>query len=157
MAESPHEQVARGQRRKRAGWLDARLLTMAAGSVNHRIETALRSEEFSAEQWRVLDYLDETGPCTMSVLAQGTGTSGATLTRIIDRLVSRALVYRSADGDDRRRVLVLLSDRGQETADRVRPLVHGATDQGAARLTLDEREELTRLLRRMVAVEPADN
>ncbi|WP_435202059.1 MarR family winged helix-turn-helix transcriptional regulator [Janibacter sp. GS2] len=129
---------------------------MAASRVNHRVEAALSSEEFSAEQWRVLDYLDENGPCTMSVLAQETGTSGATLTRIIDRLVSRALVYRSADGNDRRRVLVLLSDRGRETADRVRPLVHGATDQGAARLTSDERDELTRLLRRMVA-EPADD
>lgn len=149
MAELSQEQLARRERKKRAGWLNSRLLTMVAGNVNRHIDTALSSEDLSAEQWRVLDYLDETGPCTMSSLAKATGTSSATLTRIIDLLVSRALVYRSADGNDRRRVLVLLSERGQESTDRVRPLVHAAADRAAAQLSAEEQDEISRLLRLM--------
>lgn len=149
MAEPSQERLAHGKRKTRAGWLDSRLLTMVAGNVNREIDTALSPEELSADQWRVLDYLDETGPCTMSSLAKATGTSSATLTRIIDRLVSRALVYRSADGNDRRRVLVLLSERGQKTTERVRPLVHAAAERAAAELSADDQDEVGRLLRLM--------
>lgn len=153
MAESSRNQLAREQRRGGAGWVDVRLLTLVAGSVKRQMDTALASEGFSAEQWRVLDYLDETAPCTMSTLAHATGTSGATLTRTVDRLVSRALVYRSADRGDRRRVLVHLSERGQKTTRRVRPLIVAAEERSAAQLSADERDELMRLLRLMSPVE----
>lgn len=48
----------------------------------------------------------------MAELSPRTATSGATLTRSVDRLVSHALVYREVSAEDRRRVKVHLSARG---------------------------------------------
>ena len=132
-----------------AGGLDSRLLTLVAATVHRQINTALGTEELSVEQWSVLDHLDRGGPCTMSALAAATGINGATLTRIADRLVSRALIYRSADSGDRRRVLVHLSERGKTTTQRVRPLILDAEDRVAEPLSPTERGELTHLLQRI--------
>lgn len=129
--------------------VDTWLLTLIADSSNHRIGLALAPEELSVDQWRVLDYLLFDGPCTMSRLASATSINGATLTRLTDLLVTRALVYRMADEHDRRRVLVHLSDRGRKKARRARPRVLAAETEATAELTDDEREELRRLLRLM--------
>ncbi|OUZ06735.1 hypothetical protein BHE97_18500 [Aeromicrobium sp. PE09-221] len=141
--------TAAGQSAHLGGRVDIRLLTLVAGRVNRDIGTVLAPDQLSVDQWSVLDYLDVTGPCTMTALATATGISGATLTRIVDRLVSRALVYRNADRGDRRRVHVHLSERGRETTHDLRPRIRAAEDRATARLTTRERDELTRLLRRI--------
>src|SRR5690625_28131 len=121
------QQLATNLRRvtARHGWL----LAMAAGELDRRIGSSLGEEKLSIEQWRVLELLAVGGPYPMSVLAGATGINGATLTRIVDRLVSRALVYRSADSADRRHVLIHVSTRGHSLADRVRPLVARAEER----------------------------
>ena len=141
--------TAAGRPAHAAGRVDVRLLTLVAGRISRDIGTVLASEELSVDQWSVLDYLDEAGACTMTALANATGISGATLTRIVDRLVSRALVYRNADSGDRRRVHVHLSERGRETTQVLRPRIHAAEGRATARLTTGERDELTRLLHRI--------
>lgn len=133
--------------------VDSRLLALVTASVNRHIKTAIAPEELSVDEWSVLDHLDDSGACTMSTLAQATGINGATLTRLIDRLVTRALVYRSADRGDRRRVLVHVSERGKATTQRVRPLIIAAEDHLASPLTQSERRELTQLLRRLSLVD----
>lgn len=129
--------------------VDAWLLTLIADGTNQRISEALASKGLTVDQWRVLDYLAFSGPCTMSRLASATSINGATLTRLTDLLVTKALVYRMADDHDRRRVLVHLSDRGRRTVRGVRPKVLAAESKATAELTDGEREELGRLLRRM--------
>ncbi len=48
----------------------------------------------------------------MGELAAAGLLSLPTATRIIDRMVSEALVYRAPDPEDRRRVLIFVSDKG---------------------------------------------
>jgi len=144
---SVQQQLATNLRRvtARHGWL----LAMAAGEVDRRISASLTDEKLSVEQWRVLEFLAVGGPCPMSTLAGATGINGATLTRIVDRLVSRALVYRSADSADRRHVLIHVSARGRSAAERVRPLVAEAEDEALQELSAEDREQLMRLLGRL--------
>ena len=85
----------------------------------------------------------------MSVLADAVGSSSATLTRIVDRLVGRGLVYRTADDADRRRVLVQLSQRGADKVASLRPEVKRAEACLLADLTALERDQLTALLTRV--------
>ncbi len=144
--------TAAGRPAHSGGRVDIRLLTLVAGRVNRDIGTVLASDDLSVDQWSVLDYLEMSGPCTMTALANATGISGATLTRIIDRLVSRALVYRNADRGDRRRVHVHLSERGREAAQELRPRVRAAEDHATGSLTTEERGELARLLYRISPV-----
>lgn len=129
--------------------VDAWLLTLIAKSTDGWIRDALAPEELSVDQWRVLDYLAFGGPCPMSGLASATTINGATLTRLVDHLVSRALVYRDADSTDRRRVLVHLSERGRRKVRELRPKVLKAEADATAKLSSDERRQLNSLLRRM--------
>lgn len=68
-------------------------------------------QDLTLEQWLVLDAL-QGRPQTMTDLAERTCITGPTLTRIVDRLVSIAAVYRELDAGDRRKVRVHLSARG---------------------------------------------
>lgn len=134
---------------------DAWLLTLITESTNEQIREALAPDELSVEQWRTLDYLAFSGPSTMSVLAVVTTVNGASLTRLVDHLVERALVYRDSDSQDRRRVLVHLSGRGRRKVRQLRPRVLEAEAAVTAGLTNEERRELTSLLRRMAPVHSA--
>jgi MarR family transcriptional regulator, organic hydroperoxide resistance regulator len=60
-----------------------------------------------------------------------------TLTKIVDRLVDRALVYRRADDADRRRVLVFLSDHGRAEHARLAPAVATVGESLTAELGTD--------------------
>lgn len=73
---------------------------------------ALSAEGLSLDQWLVLDALFG-APQTMTDLADYLCITGPTLTRIIDRLVSKALVYREVEPGDRRKVRVYIASRGK--------------------------------------------
>lgn len=129
--------------------ISTRLVALAARRVYDHVEAALASEDVSAEQWRVLDYLHQHGGCTMSHLAAATSLNGSTLTRIVDRLTMSALAYRNADPTDRRRVLVHLSSRGRALTRRLRPRVLEAESAAVSGLMPDEQRKLADLLEQM--------
>lgn len=152
---SPTTRRARGSQRASVTGADTWLLTLIADDATQRTSEALAPAELTVDQWRVLDFLAFDGPCTMSRLAAATSINGATLTRLTDLLISRALVYRVADDLDRRRVLVQLADRGRRTVRRVRPRVLAAEAETTAELTAEERDQLVALLRRLAPVHAA--
>ncbi|MDT7664586.1 MAG: hypothetical protein QOD04_4142 [Pseudonocardiales bacterium] len=92
----------------------AGLLAQAERRVARRIESALRTADINAEQWRVLTLLADGTGHPMSEIAGFAMVPAPTLTKIIDRLIDRTLVYRRVDVEDRRRVLVFLSSRGAD-------------------------------------------
>lgn len=127
------------------------LLAMAERTVTQRLESVLRaSADLSTEQWRVLTMLADGSGHPMSEIAAFAMVPPPTLTKIIDRLIERTLVYRRVDTEDRRRVLVFLSTRGAElyrvagaeVAETERELAEALGDADADRLT----ELLGRLL-----------
>lgn len=62
---------------------------------------------------RCLDWLTE-GPMSAGELARATGLSSAATTTLLDRLEDREFVQRQRDPDDRRRVVVELTDSGKD-------------------------------------------
>lgn len=79
--------------------------------------------ELGVEDWLILDALARAGKLSMSEIAEETISTGATLTRAVTSLVSRALVYRQTSIEDRRRVDVHLSKRGAELHAELAPAV----------------------------------
>jgi DNA-binding MarR family transcriptional regulator len=76
--------------------------------------TALAGAELSLPQYRVLVFLaTRTRPATH--VAALLGVSASTMTSVVDGLVARDLVSRSADPSDRRRVLLALTEQGTHT------------------------------------------
>lgn len=100
-----------------------RALTRAVRAVTGQVEGVLRPEGLSLDQWLVLEALTEEHGLAMAELAARTSVTGPTLTRVVDKLVSTATVYREVDSTDRRRVRVYLSPRGRSLHKRVAPKV----------------------------------
>lgn len=88
-----------------------------------RLDGALAGDGLTVDQWRVLEFLSVGEGASMSSIAARISVPGATLTKLVDRLVDAALVYRVVGEADRRRVLVHLADRGREVYERLRPEV----------------------------------
>ncbi|MER7076865.1 DNA-binding transcriptional regulator, MarR family [Saccharopolyspora kobensis] len=98
-------------------------LVRAARAVVADVEQVLKPEDLTFDQWLVLDALATDSGLAMAELAERTATPGPTLTRLVDRLVTNALLYREVDPADRRKVLVHLSRRGQHAHRRIAPRV----------------------------------
>ncbi|MEV7968331.1 MarR family transcriptional regulator [Sphaerisporangium sp. NPDC088356] len=97
----------------------AYLLSRAERSVNRDLATVLAAEEVSVDQWRILQALADGRGHTMGDLAEAALMPHPTLTKAVDRLVERAVVYRGHDPADRRRVAVFLANRGSELLGRL--------------------------------------
>ncbi|MGC0365905.1 DNA-binding MarR family transcriptional regulator [Rhodococcus sp. 27YEA15] len=67
----------------------------------------------SADEWLILDTLASADGLAMSTLSTHVLSAGASLTRAVDRLVSRSLVYRAPSLTDRRKVEVRISESGR--------------------------------------------
>lgn len=127
-----------------------RLLVQVERQVSRRMEAVLTDDGLTVDQWRVLDLLADGAGRTMSAIAAAVAVPGPTLTKVVDRLVDAAAVYRLADVRDRRRVLVFLSDDGRATHERLGPLVRGIAADVLAVLGADGPALLT-LLGRLTA------
>ncbi|TCK21194.1 MarR family winged helix-turn-helix transcriptional regulator [Pseudonocardia endophytica] len=91
--------------------------------VDHAVATALSTTpdaaDVSRDGWRVLLMLARGTGRSMGEIASHTALPAPTATRIVDRLVSQRLAYRSADPLDRRRVLVHLGADGRSVVESV--------------------------------------
>jgi len=90
----------------------AQLLSQAEHDVTRQIARVLEEEDSTVEQWRALVLLADGISHSMSEVAEFALLPAPTLTRLIDRMVADNLAYRTADPEDRRRVLVHITPRG---------------------------------------------
>ena len=104
------------------------------------------------EQWRVLALLMEQDGRPMSDLAQQAFLEPPTLTKMIDRMVADAFVYRAPDTADRRRVLIFLSDRGRARFRELQPAVQAQEKRATQRLGRADAASLRRILKELALV-----
>ncbi|SCX44093.1 DNA-binding transcriptional regulator, MarR family [Klenkia marina] len=127
------------------------LLLRAARSLRGRWREVLEPWDLSPHHARALLVVARSQGMRLSELAGALHIAPRSATEVVDALVERGLVERAPDPADRRAVRVQLTDEGQ----RVQAEVHAArrADSRAlmARLPADERAELARLLRRLLA------
>ena len=102
--------------------------------LDARRKASAGSASLAVEQWRILEILHERGGRSMSDLAQLAFVELPTLSKMIDRMVGDALVYRSPDAEDRRRVLIFLSDRGKACLEALLPTIRAEERAMAKRL-----------------------
>lgn len=75
--------------------------------------------ELTMSQMKGLRTLAYHGPATVSGIADALKISLPTASQLVDRLVQAGLAERAEDPNDRRRILVRLSKRGQQLHDRL--------------------------------------
>jgi DNA-binding MarR family transcriptional regulator len=108
-------------------------LARAHRVVGRSLQVDLEREEgVTLDQWRVLRVLSTDEGRTMGELVDQLQAPAASVTRFVDALVDRALVFRHARAADRRQVEVLLSTSGAQVLQRVEALVQAHEDRLAA-------------------------
>jgi DNA-binding MarR family transcriptional regulator len=96
---------------------------------------------------RVLDRLDPGVPVTVTELAARLGVSPSTASLSVDRLEKLGLAYRERDRYDGRRVLVGLTEAGEEARERTGPLDRKAVGVLVERLSPGRRRKALRGLK----------
>jgi len=81
-----------------------------------------RGTELSVPQFRILNYVHRAAPVSLSEVADHMGLTLPSASKAIDALVSRRLVARTQDTDDRRRVVIALTPLGQSAWEKSRAL-----------------------------------
>jgi len=90
----------------------------------------------------------------ISRLARLAQLSRAAMTHRIDRLEERGMVVRSAASDDRRAVLISLTDAGRRAVDGALEARFHAARAGMSTLSDRERQTLARLMRKLMLTTP---
>jgi DNA-binding MarR family transcriptional regulator len=116
-------------------------LSVALRILSRPLQESLeREENVSLDQWRTLRALSGLEGRTMGELSDRLQIPAPSVTRIVDGLVDRALVFRHASRTDRRRVEVLLSEAGSALLARLEDiaLAHESQYAATADLSVDE-------------------
>ncbi|MGB6058094.1 MAG: MarR family transcriptional regulator [Microthrixaceae bacterium] len=143
---SPATPTDTNTRRIGQAWLE-----LTRGSGLHALRRHLYGHLVEAAQSHALDVLTQSGPVRMSELAERLGVDPSTATRTVIRLEHGNYARRVTAQNDRRSVLVEVTEHGQQTFDQVRErrseLLHAALDG----FDEAEREAMAGLLERFVA------
>ncbi len=127
------------------------------GSINHRMKRAqkatLREHGLTHEEWGVMSALrlgNDACRSSPGDLANDLELSSGAMTSRLDRLEEGGLVRRLPDPDDRRAVVVELTEKGREAWD-LAANVQGRREAFFARtLTKPEQKQLNTLLRKLL-------
>jgi DNA-binding MarR family transcriptional regulator len=91
--------------------------------------------------------MPESDNITMNELSVKMRLANSTMTRMVDQLVQKRLVIRETDPQDRRIVLVHLTDKGREERSTFRSTLQDIFSQVLGELSVEEREDVLYSLR----------
>lgn len=101
----------------------------------------------TASQAVVLNFLGEENGIPAHVLGKKLQITSATMTGILDRLEKMDLVERRPHPDDRRAILVCLTDQGQHHAKKINALMNAVNDELDRELGFEQMQTFKSLLR----------
>lgn len=128
----------------------AQLLSQAEHQVTRQLERVLEPAGTTVEQWRAMALLADGQSHSMSEIAQVALLSPPSLTRLIDRMVADNLAYRTADPQDRRRVLVHVTVRGRRLHEQLARRIERQQDEILAHVDTQHVAQLAALLSDLV-------
>jgi len=130
-------------------WLN---LMRVSGDCQSDLDQFLARHNLSQRKFFVLILLLR-NPAGLNVsrLATGTGVSCATMTGVVDGLLTAKLVTRETDEEDRRAFVVTITRAGQELLDRVLPQHYQRISRIMSMLDETERSQLKGLLAKVGA------
>lgn len=142
--------------------MDTTPLDTFAASLQRRVYQLVRECELcdqicmgqygvTASQGYTVLAMPESESVTMNALSEAMGLANSTMTRMVDQLVSKKLVYRSSDDEDRRVVRVGLTAQGQETRRNLEQVQQFFFGQVLAEIPQNEQPVILQILERIVA------
>lgn len=124
-------------------------LTRAADSVNARLNASKSMKNLTISQFGVLEALFHLGPLCQNDLGSKILKSNSNMTTVVDNLEKRKLVRRERDQEDRRMVMVHLTENGLELISKILPEHVAAIKEQFKGLKQEELIILGNLLRKL--------
>lgn len=97
----------------------------------------------------ILRFIAEEDGLTATALARRSELDMATLTGIIDRLEGAGIIERKTNPEDRRSLLICLTSRGKDMAQKVGEIIEEANQEFTEHLNEEERSKIFNLLARL--------
>ncbi|MEY2855258.1 MAG: hypothetical protein RL030_2390 [Pseudomonadota bacterium] len=127
------------------------LIRQTMSALNRAAETEMRPHGLTAVQWAPLMIISRGGNPTAASLARDLNTDTGAMTRMLDRLEAKGLLTRSRSVQDRRVVVLTLTDQGRELTTRIPHHLARVYNQHLTGFTTDEFLQLKVFLRRIIA------
>lgn len=102
--------------------------------------------DITVDQWVLLFELYQHGNMVQVELAERTFKDAPTITRILEILHTKKLIYKEACKEDRRKFMIALTVEGKALVDEMHPHVEVFRKQGWKGLTIGDWEHLQRIL-----------
>jgi DNA-binding MarR family transcriptional regulator len=128
-------------------------LFLASGRLTAEVEKLCRDEQMTMSHYTVLWFLARRGTpegVPMGAVIDGHLNRASDATRLADRLISLGMIERLASPNDRRVVLVRLTDKGRETYLRLTRRIQSLHRRQWDVLSPAELEQLRRLLAKVL-------
>lgn len=103
----------------------------------------------TAGQPKVLEYLDEVGSAEQKSIAKFCEIEPATVGSILSRMEKSGLIVRTREQDNRRSIIVTLTDKGKLSAKQAQLLFDEVESQALKGLSQQQCEDLRDLLRKV--------
>jgi DNA-binding MarR family transcriptional regulator len=133
-----------------------RFLPYRLSVVTNRVSGAL-SRHYAARfgisipEWRVIANLGRYPGLSANQVAERSAMDKVTVSRAVAGLERKGLLERARDGEDKRRSRLTLSARGTEVYGEIAPLALGFERDLLTALTLDEVQQLDRIIDKLNA------
>ncbi|WP_337099782.1 MarR family winged helix-turn-helix transcriptional regulator [Paenibacillus sp. YIM B09110] len=98
------------------------MISNTGRKLNQSLQQQFHQSDVTPEQWTLLMTLDEKDGISHKELAQRSEKDPANITRLVDQLEKKGLVRRAAHPNDRRSLLLHLTDLGRSAAHMLAPI-----------------------------------
>lgn len=129
------------------GWL----INVVANDAAKTFDTELKKHGLTLALWPTLMCLWEEEGVTQRDIAQKSKVENSTTTRTLDKLENLGLVERQPDPNSRRAFRIYLTDEGRALKEALVPIPMAINQKLLSSLEPKERDEIIRLLQKMVA------
>ncbi|MEH0165633.1 MarR family winged helix-turn-helix transcriptional regulator [Paucibacter sp. JuS9] len=133
------------RREESLGWLIKRI----TGSIVSMADRHMGPLGLTHAQWAPLLHLRLQGPGPVATLATELNIDPGALTRLLDRLEAKGLVRRERSNEDRRVVIVTMTEQGQQATAEVPAVLSDIFNQLLAGFTREEWRSLVSMLQRL--------
>ena len=137
--------------RDRPTWLISRAYARSHGLLTDGF--AADGAGLRSYHYRLLAALEESGPASQADLSRATSIDRSDIVTLLGELEGAGLVARDVDPANRRRNIVSMTEAGSTRLQALDRIVDDVQERVLAPLSLTERRQLTKLLRKLAAAE----
>ena len=123
-------------------------INFAKTALSDKFQEITKPYDLSAEQYNVLRILrgQKGKPANMGIIQERMICKSSNTTRLIDKLLIKQLVTRNECPDNRRKIEILITQKGLELLSTLEPFIIDHENQFANNLSEPELEQLNHLL-----------